>query len=451
MLVDRVRRLGHLLFGTSGKVAAALVAAAVVSMSGGNADANSKYAALVVDANTGKTLFARNADAPRYPASLTKIMTLYIVFEELRAGRIGMSTRFKVSKKASLQAPSKLGLKPGSTIRVSDAIRALVTKSANDVAMVVAENISGSQSRFARRMTYTARRLGMHRTTFRNPHGLPDAAQRTTARDMVTLGRAVQQHFPQYYKFFSIRVFKYGKRRYRNHNRLLGRVKGVDGIKTGYTRASGFNLVSSARRGHRHIVAVVMGGKSGRSRNAHMRKLIQTYLPKASKSRLKKRALVAGSLKSGQVAANRTTPKPKSKPSRGIITASIAPPKKSTGSKHIKSKGFNSRMVKTQTVSIATHDAASRSIKPAAEPEENSWQIQIGAMPSKNGALGLIYRARTQNKSVLARRKSYTMTVTKGGNTLHRARFAGFASKSQARSACSALKKRKFACYTLYE
>jgi D-alanyl-D-alanine carboxypeptidase len=247
--------------------------------------ADSRYAAIVVDSATGEVLFAKNADARRYPASLTKIMTLYILFEEMQKGRFTESSKLEVSAKAAAQAPSKLGLKAGQTITVGEAIRGLVTKSANDAAMVVAENVSGSEDAFAKRMTATARRLGMHGTTFRNPNGLPNPGQVTTARDMATLGLAVQTRFPEEYKYFSTRKFVFRGATYGNHNRLLGTVEGVDGIKTGYIRASGFNLVTSVKRDGRQLVAVVMGGATGRSRDAHMAELVRTYLPKATRTR----------------------------------------------------------------------------------------------------------------------------------------------------------------------
>ncbi|CTQ54903.1 D-alanyl-D-alanine carboxypeptidase DacF precursor [Roseibium album] len=296
--------------------------------------ANSKYAGIVVDAKTGKTLYASSADAHRYPASLTKIMTLYVVFEELEAGRLSLSSRLKVSKYASGRPPSKLGLKPGTTIKVKDAILALVTKSANDVATVVAENIGGSEKKFAERMTRTARQLGMKKTTFRNPHGLPNSGQRTSARDMATLGRAIQERFPKYYGYFKTRAYKYKGRTYGNHNKLLGRVKGVDGIKTGYIRASGFNLVTSVNRNGRHIVAVVMGGRSGASRNAQMTKLINRYLPKASRGRKTAPVIAKRSIQPTFVAASLKNPplpsaKPGSKPAKAtgapIVLASAAP------------------------------------------------------------------------------------------------------------------------------
>ncbi|MEM0908562.1 MAG: D-alanyl-D-alanine carboxypeptidase [Pseudomonadota bacterium] len=285
------------------------------------AAANPKYAGFVYDVHTGKTLYAENADAKRYPASLTKIMTLYVVFEELDARRLTLSTRMRASARAAARPPSKIGIKAGDTIAVRDAIKALVTKSANDVAVVIAEHISGSEAAFAKRMTKTARRLGMKSTTFRNAHGLPNERQMTTARDMARLGVAVQRDFPQYYGVFQTRTFNYGKRRYRNHNKLLGTVQGVDGIKTGYIRASGFNLVTSVRRNGKHIVAVVMGGRSGASRNAHMKDLIGRTLPKAKKrGRDKQMPLLAWNDRG-------PAPLPTAKPTRpaAVLVASVDP------------------------------------------------------------------------------------------------------------------------------
>lgn len=263
----------------------AVLALALALFLTGPASANAKYAGFVFDVVGNRVLYQENADALRYPASLTKMMTLYIVFEELDAGRLSLGSRFTMSRYAAARPPSKIGIAPGGTMAVRDAIKALVTKSANDVATMIAENVSGSEPAFATRMTETARRLGMKRTTFRNAHGLPDDRQHTTARDMATLGLALQRDFPQYFGVFQTRVFEYGSRRYGNHNRLLGQVEGVDGIKTGYIRASGFNLVTSVRRDGRQLVAVVMGGHTGRSRDAHMAELIERYLPRAAKGR----------------------------------------------------------------------------------------------------------------------------------------------------------------------
>ncbi|WP_208978776.1 D-alanyl-D-alanine carboxypeptidase family protein [Pseudovibrio denitrificans] len=229
------------------------------------AEANSKYAGIVVDAKTGKVLYANNANARRYPASTTKIMTLYVLFEELEAGRVSLNTKMKVSRYAAGRPPTKLGLRVGGSLRVKDAIYALITKSANDASTVIAEHISGSEKAFGRRMTQTARAIGMRNTTFRNPHGLPNSKQVTTAADLALLGRAIQDRFPKYYKYFNTRSYTYAGRRMGNHNKLLGRVRGVDGIKTGYTNASGFNLVTNVKRDNRQIVAVVLGGRTGKS------------------------------------------------------------------------------------------------------------------------------------------------------------------------------------------
>jgi D-alanyl-D-alanine carboxypeptidase len=243
---------------------------------------NPAFASIIVDANSGATLSATNADGLRFPASLTKIMTLYLLFERLDSGKISLNTEMPVSAHAASQAPTKLGLRPGQTIRVEDAIKGLVTRSANDAAVVIGEFIGGDEDDFAKMMTRKARALGMTRTVYRNASGLPNDDQVTTARDQSTLGRAIQERFPRYYRYFATASFKYRGRNIRNHNHLLGKVEGVDGIKTGYTRASGFNLVTNLRRGNRHLVGVVMGGRSGGSRDAIMRNLLAENLEKAS-------------------------------------------------------------------------------------------------------------------------------------------------------------------------
>jgi D-alanyl-D-alanine carboxypeptidase len=268
-----------------------LIALAMLATGAAPADAkkrssyNPPYADIVVDANTGDVLRSSNADSVRFPASLTKIMTLYLLFERIEAGRFTLESELAVSAHAAAQAPSKLGLKPGQTISVEDAIKALVTKSANDVAAVIGEAIAGSEEEFGKLMTRKARALGMTRTVYKNASGLPDEDQVTTARDQALLAMAIQDRFPKYYDYFSTSSFTWRGRKMRNHNRLLGRVKGVDGIKTGYTRASGFNLVTAVHRGDRNIVAVVLGGKSGRWRDARMRDLIEDNIMEASVKR----------------------------------------------------------------------------------------------------------------------------------------------------------------------
>ncbi len=243
------------------------------------------YAAIVVDANSGEVMHAASADSPRHPASITKIMTLYLLFEQIEAGKLRLDSPLPVSAEAASQAPTKLGVRPGQTLTVEQAIKGLVTRSANDAAVVIAEAIAGDHDTFARLMTRKARALGMTNTIYRNANGLPNDEQVTTARDQALLGRAIQERFPNLYRYFSTSTFVFRGRPIRNHNHLLGRVEGVDGIKTGYTRASGFNLVTSVRRGNRHIVAVVLGGASAGARDARMRNLIEEYIGEGATTR----------------------------------------------------------------------------------------------------------------------------------------------------------------------
>jgi D-alanyl-D-alanine carboxypeptidase len=241
-----------------------------------------RHAALILDANTGTVLHNVEGDAPRHPASLTKMMTLYLTFETLQSGRLRMSDRITISERAADAAPSKLDLDPGDQISVEDAIKAVVTKSANDVAVALAEKIGGSETSFAHLMNARAREFGMTGTHYENASGLPNDDQITTARDMATLALRLQDDFPQYYPFFSTRVFAYAGKSYRNHNTMLNSFAGIDGIKTGYTRASGFNLVTSWRRGNRHLVGVVFGGDTAGERNAEMRTLLTRMVTRAS-------------------------------------------------------------------------------------------------------------------------------------------------------------------------
>ena len=295
--VDRpARRIGRKIIALT----AATVAVAIVC---DNADARSRhrrshgshmshrggyspaYADIVVDANSGKVLHESNPDSLRHPASITKIMTLYLLFEQIEAGKLKLDSRLSVSSHAAEQSPTKLELKSGQTIAVDDAIKGMVTKSANDAAVVVAEAIGGSEDNFGRLMTRKAHALGMTRTVYVNASGLPNSDQLTTARDQAILGRAIQERFPKYYHYFSLPSFRYHGVAMRNHNHLLGRVQGMDGIKTGYTHDSGFNLVTSVHRNGRHIVAVVLGGTSGGARDARMRELIETHIVQASSRR----------------------------------------------------------------------------------------------------------------------------------------------------------------------
>lgn len=277
-----------------------------------------QFSSIIVDGNSGSVLASNNPDGLRHPASLTKIMTLYLLFERLEAGRMKLDTEMQVSEHASEQSPTKLGLRPGQSIKVEDAIKGLVTRSANDAAVVIAEAIGGDEDDFAKLMTRKARSLGMSKTVYRNASGLPNDEQLTTARDQATLGRAIQDRFPRYYRYFSTSVFNYRGQSIRNHNHLLGSVEGIDGIKTGYTRASGFNLVSSMHRGNRHLVGVVLGGRSGGSRDAIMRSLLAENLEKGATVR------TAAAITEKNVADGNTDVAEADTPSRGNDAAQVA-------------------------------------------------------------------------------------------------------------------------------
>ena len=435
-----------------------------------------QYSGYVLDAKTGKVLYSHRGDAAAYPASLTKMMTLYMLFDAMDSGKVKKSSRITISARAASMQPSKLGIKPGGTLSVEQAILALVTKSANDVACAVGEFIGGSESNFAVLMTRKARQLGMSNTTFKNASGLPNSAQKTTAHDMAILGVALREHFPQYYDYFSTRSFTYGKKRMGNHNRLLGKVRGMDGIKTGYTRASGYNLVSSVERDGRSIVAVVMGGSSGKSRNAQMVTIIDKYLPRASKGRDK--MLVARKGGSPVVMASAgsliAAKLPKKGPLPSYREVNDDPAEQRIVSAHLiaaDTTGFDvseierkllqlsskSLPVPTPSPSARTIDRTqTASVRPPApvkvaaaqsEPEiVSGWQIQIGATDSKQSAMSLLSKAREKAPRLLKSLSNYTETVEKNGDVLYRARFAGFSSKSAAWDACGQLKKQKFAC-----
>lgn len=262
-------------FGRAGFLAAiAVIALALMPAGPAGAAQNKRYAAIVVDSVTGEVLYQSAADSPRYPASLTKMMTLYMLFEAIERGEVDFDTTLVASKRAAQQPATNLALKPGSTLTVDQAIRALVIRSANDVASVIAETLGGTESQFAQMMTRRARALGMANTTFRNASGLPDNQQKSTARDLATLATALMRDFPELYHYFSVTNFTYKGRTYKTHNRLMLNYAGADGLKTGYIRASGYNLATSAERNGRRLVAIVLGGRSASSRDAHMADLL---------------------------------------------------------------------------------------------------------------------------------------------------------------------------------
>src|SRR5271167_3683632 len=244
--------------------------------------ASPAFSAIVVDANSGRTLYSADENGLRHPASITKVMTLYLLFEQLDSGAMTLRTQIPISKHAASQEPSKLGLAPGDSISVDDAIKAVVTRSANDIAVAIAEAVGQSESNFADMMTRKAHALGMTNTLYRNASGLPNDEQVTTARDLTILGRSLEELFPRYFRYFSTAQFDFDGEIIGNHNHLLGRVDGVDGIKTGYTRASGFNLLTSVHRDGRSLVAVVMGGRTSGARDRMMEQLIADHIAEAS-------------------------------------------------------------------------------------------------------------------------------------------------------------------------
>jgi D-alanyl-D-alanine carboxypeptidase len=466
------------------------------------AAANPRFAAVVVDARSGKVVFARNADETRYPASLTKIMTLYLVFEDLKAGRIKLDTKMPVSSHAAGEPPSKIGFKPGQTVRVEDAIKILVTKSANDVAAVVGEALSGSVPAFAERMTRKARALGMTRTTFKNASGLPHSGQVTTARDMATLGLAIQRDFPEMYKHFSTRSYSYKGRAYRNHNGLLGKVSGMDGIKTGYIRASGFNLTAAVERDHKRIVAVVMGGRTAASRNTYMAGLIEDMFRTATLTRSGPIAAYAGEPPGLAAAklklASVPPPLPRSKPGLGdpaqdkveavlalmgegsdedgeaaadplpvdaaakaSLAAAIAsfgeeirPAEDAAGQATQAATGSKPVRVATADPAAASAAAAPTAEGPAAEAGQETvllksgWTIQVGAFPSQEGAHVRLKEARESGVALLSNKPGFTMAVQSGDSMLYRARFSGFTER-HAREACNILAEKKLDCLAL--
>ena len=240
------------------------------------------FSAIVVDANSGRTLYSADENGLRHPASITKVMTLYLLFEKLESGAMTLQTPIPISQHAAAQEPSKLGLAPGDSISVDDAIKAVVTRSANDIAVAIAEAVGQSESNFADMMTRKAHELGMSNTLYRNASGLPNDEQVTTARDLTILGRSLEERFPRYFRYFSTAQFNFDGEIIGNHNHLLGRIDGVDGIKTGYTRASGFNLLTSVHRDGRSLLAVVMGGRSAAGRDRIMANLISDHIAEAS-------------------------------------------------------------------------------------------------------------------------------------------------------------------------
>jgi len=370
--------------------ASSLVAAAIATAP---SDVAAKYASIVVDAKTGKVRHAVNADTRNFPASLTKVMTLYLLFEAVDKKELTMDSRLKVSRRAANQPASKLGLRPGSTIKVRDAANALIVRSANDVATVVAEALAGSERRFALIMTHRARQLGMSRTTFRNASGLPHRGQMSTAKDMATLTRRMINRFPHYYHLFSKTSFSFQGKRYRSHNKLLKTYPGAEGLKTGYIRASGYNLITTAKQNGHRLVGVVFGGNTSRSRNRHMKTLLNRAYVQV---RGANPALIA-----------KATPRK-------------SPPKKNQSARRVASKQSASK--------------------------ESVWGIQVGAFYTRKPAASIAQEISRKYARILKQGQITIMPLQKSRNrTLYRARILGL-KKRDAYRACRSLKKYKRPC-----
>ena len=373
--------------------------------------AHAKYASFIINENTKRIYHNANADTRNYPASLTKIMTLYLVFDALKSKKISMSSKFKVSKRATRQPPSKLNLSAGSNITVKNAILALVTKSANDVATVIAENLGKSERNFARLMTRKAKKLGMTRTTFRNASGLPNRGQLSTARDMATLGIAIRKNHPKFFKLFKTKSFIYKGVKYTNHNNLLGSYSGTDGIKTGYTNASGFNLVASVERNGQRIIGVVFGGKKARSRDKHMVTLLNKYFKT--------------SLSKPLVRIAKPSELPKTRPK--IVVAE----------KNIKNFKIPPEIINN----IIPNDI------------EQDWFIQIGAFKNRLNAHKAARNARNIVPEQLGNLPASLSKITKSSTNnnlqyLWRVRFVELA-ENQARSVCAELWTSGLSCIPL--
>jgi D-alanyl-D-alanine carboxypeptidase len=391
----------------AGLALAALVIASAVSGSMGDAHAaQTKVSSIIIDAETGQVLEEHNADLQNYPASLTKMMTLYITFQGLESGRLKLDQELPVSRHAATRAPSKLNLQAGDSIAVHDLILGVVTKSANDAATVLAEGqAGGSESAFAEKMNQVARRLGMRNTYFHNASGLPDPLQKTTARDLSRLARALYRDFPKEYRYFSTREFTFRGQTMANHNHLMSTFQGMDGIKTGYIRASGFNLAASAVRDNRRLIGVVMGGESTRARDNHMADLLNDAFAHRRDDMM--------------VAKNDAPEETTEVPSIGGGDAAASSPLRRAVAAPVRAR----RAVKTVVA--------------------DRWSVQLGAF-SKRGAAE---KAVTVAAAKLPGKQ--TIQIVSPGHLdkerLYRARFVNF-SKKDATAACRALHRRHMVC-----
>jgi D-alanyl-D-alanine carboxypeptidase len=437
-----------------------------------SAEAAVKFSTIVVDARTGSLLSADDPDGYRHPASLTKMMTLYLLFQDLKSGRVKLTTNLKVSRRAASMAPSKLGLKAGTTITVEQAIKALVIKSANDAAATVGENLAGgSESAFANRMTRVARQIGMRRTTFKNASGLPNPAQVTTARDMATLGLRLMRDFPQYYPYFRSTSFMYKGRLINGHNRLVGRFPGTDGIKTGYVNASGFNLVTSTKRGDKRVVGVVMGARSSGTRNAYMMTIISRAFPSARGGNTI--AAVAGSSKGainpigkGKVRdSDKTTvavTAPVTDEDKDLLAAVAAEAAVTTKEEEDdpdadaapsdEPKVLEAELVNTpknpKKLPFAVKPASNKTEELTVAFLPDSYSVQIGLFKTKQDAQTGLSNIRAAVGPDMKDKNAYTISVKKGGKLNYKVMISGF-SEVVAKKSCVKASKMGKACTVL--
>ncbi|PMR68911.1 D-alanyl-D-alanine carboxypeptidase [Halomonas heilongjiangensis] len=442
-----------------GMVAFVLLACLAMSIAT-TAQANPRYAAIVVDVESGEVLHAANADETRYPASLTKMMTLYLLFEALENGSMSLHQALPVSAQAAAMPASKLWLKAGSSITVEDAILALVVRSANDVAVVIAEALGGSERQFGQMMTAKARELGMPVTQFRNASGLPDNGQTTTARDMATLSIRLMQDFPQYYRYFSTQSFTYRGTTHNSHNRLVRNYAGADGLKTGFIRASGFNVATSAVRDGRRILSVVMGGFTAQSRDTHMADLLDRGFARASL--LGRGDWVAQSDFSGDFMANsggRQAPETPAAPRGGSSTllasletstierqvATSAPPAVRSGT----AQGSAEDPIRDLIARSAPPAASSERVVHRLEPvgPSGGWGVQVGAFSDADNARSLASRAADRLTSELAGAR-IDVNETNGPQKVFRARLVNL-DENQAYRACRSLVQEGMDCMVI--
>ena len=443
---------------------ALFIALSLFSALPGGPAAAAPYAAIVIDARDGKVLHSRKADKRLHPASLTKMMTLYMAFEAVRDGRLRLDQKVRVSKHAAYQVPSKIGLKPGRRYTIRDLIRATAVKSANDAAVALAEAMAKSEADFAKAMTLRARRLGMKNTTFRNASGLTHSKQRSTARDMALLGRALFYDFPEYYNLFGRKKTRAaGKTILATNRRHLQSYRGADGIKTGYTRAAGYNLVSSAKRGSKRVIAVVFGGKSSRSRNARIAQLLDLGFSRAPKhvkvvkpSRAAVRVSPPPVLRPGRTApAVEPTPSLMARAGAGVadalVPAAHAAPHPLAGTKHAPAKSRAPYLRpgrETPVLLAAPQLRPGRNIPAAREkPKKTAWAVQLGVFAKEETAIAELASAALSNINGLdtAGREISATRLSNTGKDAFRAQLTGF-DEAAALRACEAIKARGGDC-----